>query len=714
MPATQDTALKKRDRERKRQERASDSLLIIPGPEDRERRELLESDDEEWLLYYFADGCGVDDPFTYKFTSQQRDMIVAIGNALRNGGDQSIAASRGEGKTTIAERLALKYVLQGSANYIVIFAATGPMAETILDSLNTYICDNERLIADYPEVCIPVNDIQGAKQKALSQRANGERVDNRQPFEMAELRYSWCGNEFIFPDVPGSPSARAVIATRGLDAAVRGIKRRGKRPKLAIIDDPDTEDTARSEEQAKKLERRIDAAIGGLGGQRRSIGRVILTTLQSRTAVSYKLTDPKQKPTFKGRRYRYLIAPSQRQDMCDEYVAMRLDDLQQRDESGADADPFARRSHAFYLENRDKIESGVVVSNANRYDASTLADGSQAECSAFQAYLNLIAKLGPEVVATEYDNDPPEESAVIESGLSPTRIQKQLNGYDRLVVPPGCTTITVGVDVRKVALHWVARAWQPDATGHTIDYGVHEVHGTQYGVDDGVDEAVRKSILSLVEQLKDAGFCDTSGEVKPIDLILVDAGWRTDAVYAACAEVGLGIMPVMGFGKSSGCTQANFSLAQRSSMDKRIGDGWFLSRRGRLWLVCSDADRWKTWEHDRWMTSGGKPGSMQLFGEPSHPTQRLSDDEKSHHAYARHITNESEVEEPHKGTVRRRWKAKSDNTHWLDASCYSSVAASIRGIRLAKSSAAVTDAARASQSPRHRPSLKELAQGRKT
>ena len=60
----------------------------------------------------------------------------------------------------------------------------------------------------------------------------------------------------------------------------------------------------------------------------------------------------------------------------------------------------------------------------------------------------------------------------------------------------------------------------------------------------------------------------------------------------------------------------------------------------------------------------------------------MSDDEKAHHAYARHITNEIEIEEPHKGTVRRLWKPKSENTHWLDASYYSDVAAGIKGIQI--------------------------------
>jgi len=573
------------------------------------------------------------------------------------------------------------------------------MAENILDSIDTAITENERLFDDYPEVCFPVRELHGAPQRANTQRANGIRWDNGQPYEMAELSYSWCGNELIFPKVPGSPSAGSIIATRGLDAAVRGLKKGGMRPSLAVIDDPDTEDTARSEEQAQKLEKRIDAAIGGLGGQKRGIGRLMLTTLQSRVAASYKYTDPKSKPTFKGRRFRFLMSPPTRLDLWDEYLQMRIEDLQRRDEHGNDVDPEARRAHAFYLANRGAMDAGAVVSNPNRFDDTELSDGTTREASALQAYYNLIAKLGPEVVATEYDNDPLEESAVLESGLAASRIQRQVNGHDRGIIPDGCEILTVGIDCRKSALHWVVRAWEQGATGHTIDYGVHEVIGTQYGKDEGVDEAVRKAVLACVESLNDRGYCDARGEVRPLDLILVDAGWQTDAIYAACAEIGLGIMPVMGFGRSSGCTSANFSEQQRRTMDKKPGDGWFLSRRGRLWLVCADADRWKTWEHDRWLTSPSKPGSMQLFGVPSEPPNRMTDDEKSHHAYARHITNESEVEEVVKGSLRRRWKAKSENTHWLDASYYANVAASIKGIRLAHAAPSRTTTATTMATP---------------
>lgn len=611
--------------------------------------------------------------------------------------------------TTLSERLLLKCALTGEVNYTVLFAASGQMADNSIDALRQAIAENDRLADDYPEVCVPVRELENTPQRANTQKASGNRHDNGQSYEMAELHYTWCGQELIFPKTPGSPSAGAIIATRGLDAAVRGLKKRGKRPKLAVIDDPDTEDTSRSEEQADKLARRIDAAIGGLGGQKRGIGRVLLTTLQSRIAVSYRFTDPKQKPSFKGRRYRYLIAPPNRMDLWDEYVMMRQQDLQQRDEHGTDLDPHCRRSHDFYATRRSEMDAGAVVSNENRYDPTLLPDGSQTELSALQHYFNEVARIGPEAVATELDNNPPEETAVVESGITPHRIQKQVSGLPRKTIPNGCTLLTQGIDVRKVALHWVVRAWKPDGTGYVVDYGIHEVVGTTYGSDEGVDAAVTKAIVARMTEMKETDYRTEEGGVIPVDLTLVDAGWRTDAVYAACLKIGTGIMPIMGFGKSSGCTQANFHDHFKRTADKKPGDGWFMSRKGNIWLVCSDADRWKAWEHDRWMTSPDKAGCLFVWGTPHDDPSRMSSDQKGHIGYAHHITNEREVEEPIRGKLVRRWKLKSDNNHYLDASCYANVAANMRGVRIASSRAAIAESVKQKVDPMNRPSLRELA-----
>jgi hypothetical protein len=64
-----------RDTRRKRELRAASKEVQVPACEDPERRTLLESDDTEWLRYYFAD------LFWYPFTTQQLEMIEAIRNA---------------------------------------------------------------------------------------------------------------------------------------------------------------------------------------------------------------------------------------------------------------------------------------------------------------------------------------------------------------------------------------------------------------------------------------------------------------------------------------------------------------------------------------------------------------------------------------------------------------------------------------------------------
>lgn len=658
-----------------REIREKSTTVVIPKCADKRRRKRLEKNDAAWLRFYFGPGCELEDVFTYEFTSQQKEMIQAISESLDYGLDQAIAASRGEGKSTITERIVLKKHLEGKVDYSVILQATGPMANGTIDSLKHTLENNPLLIADYPEVCIPIIALEGAPQRAQTQKVSGFRYDTGKAFTRFPSKFTWSGDEIIFPNVPGSPSARSIITAKGLESAVRGLRKRGKRPKLVVIDDPDTEETAASVEQANKLEKRIDSALALLGGQKRKVGRVIITTIQSRISASFKYTDPKQKPSMKGKRFKFLVKKPDRLDLWEDYVQMWKDDQA--------TDPFSRRAHQFYFDNRKEMDAGSEVSNPNRFDGSKTTDGSPLEVSALQRYFNTVAQLGQEYTSTELDNDPPEDSSAVETGLSPRRVQTKTNGYDRRVVPPGCVLLTQGVDCRKVALHWVIRAWMADGTGFTIDYGIHEVRGTIYGSDDGVDVAIQRAILERVEATRNTKYYRHNDESEsiPVDLTLIDAGYQTDAVYGACYEAGAGVMPIMGFGKSAGCTQAGFHEVQKSTVGRKAGDGWFLSRKGRIWLVCADADRWKEWEHNRWLTVEDQPGSMTIFGERSE-SDRLTVDQKEHHSYSRHICNEKEVEKLIRGTVKRVWMQKSDNNHWLDASYYSDVAGSMRGIKL--------------------------------
>ncbi len=657
-----------KDAARKRTISAQSRALWIPPPADMARRTALEADPFAWLQWYLPD------VFCDPFCQHHNEMILAIERAVLYAGDQAIAAPRGEGKSTVAECVALRNILRGRVKFVVLFAATASDAANSLGSIKQCLAKSERLRDDYPEVCIPIVDVDDTPNRAHSCLVYGEH------FSYRHARFQWSGGEISMPDVPGSVSAGAIIATRGLDAAVRGLKKGSRRPELALIDDPDTENTARNPEQAKKLSVRIERAIAGLAPKGKRMSRVMLTTLQNRICASAQFTSPTIKPSWKGKRFSFLIRKPERMDLWDEYITLRQQAL-------AEGDEFARNAHQFYLDHREAMEAGAEVANPHSYDGCELPDGSKLQVSAVQRYFDFVADNGEEAALSELQNDPPEESGPIESGITAYRVQRQVSGYPRKLVPPGCTIIVQGIDVRKVALHKVVRAWRPDATGYTIDYGVQEVHGTTVGSDDGVDVAIVRALQAVAEFMREEPYKTIDGQAVPISLTLVDAGWRTEAIYHACKELGLGWMPAMGFGRTAGCVQANFNPPTHTSRDRKAGgDGWFLSRRpGGVWLVCMDADRWKAWEHDRWMTPTDKPGTMFLFGE-SDGGKRLSFDENAHFSYAKHITSEVEIEEIYKGVLRRRWAAKSDTNHYLDASYMANVAAAMKGIKLLRSS----------------------------
>lgn len=655
----------------RRKSHASRLIEISVSTTSLRRRKNYERDIVRWLRYYFAD------VFTRPPTPQQIQMAQSILHAATHGGDQSIAAPRGEGKTTITECVVVYCVLTNLLTFPLILAATGPDAERILGNIKSHFEDNDRLHEDYCEVCGPIRELDG-----LPNRANGQLVHGTigsEKIAECRTRIKWAGRQVKLPTVPGkhSRATGAIIATRGLDAAVRGIKYGALRPDLAVIDDPETRDLAESpdERQHEKLERKIDQDIAGLAGQNRRLARVMLTTLMRRECVSATFTDPQKKPSWHGVRFRLVEQWPVRGEFWEEYIARR-----QAGQHGGDK--FGRDAHAYYLAHRSHMDEGVVVGNPWRFVGVKLPDGTQCQVSTIQYVYDLIADIGREAFDTEYQNDPPEETGPIESGITAHRIQMQVSGYPCCIVPPGCTVLTQGIDVGKFNLHWVVRAWRPDATGYVIDYGVQEVHGTEVGHDEGVDVAIARAIKSRMNDCHEGPYHTVDGEIMPIDMTLIDSHYRTNAVYLTCRELGFGVKPAMGIGSQSGPIRANFRSPVRNTTDRRAGDGWFEQRQpGGGRLVNMDTNRWKTWEHDRWMTSTDQPGVLFMWGEGG-DGKRPSEDQKKHTAYSHHIVAEVEIETVKKGVLVREWKAKSSNNHWFDASYMANVAANMMGVRL--------------------------------
>lgn len=644
VPGVGNVSERERDAQRKRQARAASKTVVIPPCEDRERRERLEQDDEAWLYWYYSQESGTINPFTYRFTEQQREMIAAIRYAFLHGEDQSIAASRGEGKSTIAERMIIKYTLQGIIPFAVLFAATGASAENSLDTIKTDIEANERLYADYPEVCVPVRALDNTPNRAHYQLVSGKRHDNGEVFEASASKFTWCGQQIIFPKVPGSPSSAAIVATRGLDSAVRGLKIRGRRPKVALIDDPDTQDTARSEEQAKLLIDKIDAGIAALGGQTYSIARVMLTTIQSRICASYIFTDPTQKQSWKPKRFRFLVEKPVRMDMWMEWIELKKEDWLKG----------TNNAHQMYLDNFDEMNRGAAVSNANRY--------TKTESTALEFYFREVARLGQEKVSTEYDNDPPADEKVQSLILTAYHVQNSLSGIDRRIVPDETICLARAGDVSKLGLHWVAVAFNAVAAGVIVDYDFFEF-GTENRKASDCELQILEGLFRWQEAQAEIPYYTPDGSVFEPDLTLIDTGWKDESwnnqpVQQFCSAMGYRwYMPSKG--KSP--------YFRPNESDKLIiGDNWHITVQNSEPIVLANSDHWKLKVHEGFLSQPGQPGSLMLFDPPR------VDGRKSmtcHLSFAKHIlseTWETRFQPGFHGKKTGWWKSPKPN-HYFDA-----------------------------------------------
>lgn len=635
-----------RDRIRKEKQRKSARDIAIPKAASKSRRSRLEKSTCKWLAFYFPE------IFYNPFTDDQKDMINAIEHAGRYGGDQAIAGPRGDGKTRLALFTALKLVVTGALMFPVVVSKSGKIAERELTNIKDELLYNDKFAADYPEICEPLRLIEGSTARARLQTHQGN-----------PTRISWRADHIILPTIKGSRASGRILSSVGIEGAIRGMNYRNVRPDLAIIDDIDDRESAKSQMQTDDRSRTIDEDIAGLGGQGKRCARVMLCTLLNRTCAAARFTDPKIYPSWKGRRFGMVKVWPTKMEMWDEYIKLR------RDRDPLD-DPDARQAHRYYTKHRKLMDRGSVVSNPARFVASPLQDGKPAEVSALQHAFNWIADIGQDAFDTEYQNDPPESAGPETNGITALLVRSRINGGDQRVVPAWCERVTAAIDIRKRWLDWSVFGWKQGAIADVVDYGEDPVAST-----DGM--TAEDAILLALQDRRDAWTIDgeecvvtPDGEPRSIDLVLVDSGNWTTTVYKFCNESDNTWHPSMGLSKYR---------AKKKTPKVHPGDNWYWSRQDDgMWLVDMNTYHWISWLHERFITEplddGGyrRRGSVTLFG--SQPML--------HTDFAKQIVSEVYRTEFIEGKGEVGSWYKSGPNHKLDTAYMNCVAASILGIRL--------------------------------
>ena len=629
---------------RKRQERSEAARIEIPECKNPKRREACLADPERFLRTYF------EDRYRLAFEKDHHHIIASVVSIAEKGGREAIAAPRGRGKSETVKGMLCYVALKGLSRFMLPIAATTALGERLYQDFKRKLATNELLLEDFPEVCWPVRCLEGAPQRAAKQHVDGELT-----------KIVWTGDYISLPHVPGSPYGGVKMSYYGLDAAFRGVNIDGDRPDFILIDDPETKESAKSQLQIDDRESILDRDIAGLVSQDGHMGIVVLTTVQNCYCLSSKLTDPKIKPAFNGKRFGLIESWPTNLEMWDEYISTRRANQETGDKYGLGA-------VGYYLANREAMDAGVVMltSHVNQIEDDA---GNPTIHSAIQQAYNKIADTNLAAFKTEYQNDPDPQEEPDTVGLTAGKVASRISGFLQGTMPTETEHITVGLDIGKYYSHWAKVAWHGNAIGHVIDYGVMETPGMATATD---SKAVMAALLPALLQWR----TDINADGK-LDFSLVDAGDYTDAVYEFVRQVGGNP-----FAASKGWDAGRFRIGKEAP-DRRPFIEAYASKlqTERLWLYNINTEHWKQWVHERFATATFdenerfNDGSLSLFAAPG--------DRKRHLSFSHHIVAEErrEIFTPGKGLVRK-WVTLSKNNHYLDALALACAAAGCLGVRI--------------------------------
>ena len=634
----------------------------LPAIADPDRRHQAERD--------FCFFCEAYFPLTFHlaWSPDHLKVISKIEEAVLEGGLFAMAMPRGSGKTTICECACIWAVLNGHREFVCLIGSDEGHAMDMLDSIKTELDGNELLLADFPEVVFPIQCLDGIANRCSGQLHQGERT-----------HIGWTAREVVLPTMPGSLASGAIIKVAGITGRIRGMKFKRPdgqtvRPSLVVLDDPQTDESARSLSQCANRESILAGAVLGLAGPGKKISGIMPCTVIRPGDMADSILDRDRHPEWNGERTRMVYSFPADEKLWTRYAELRAEGLRNGDSGKAATE--------FYAQHRAAMDAGAKVAWPERHNHD--------ELSAIQHAMNL--KLQDEAAFfAEYQNEPLPEETVDDDLLTADEIAAKINNRQRAEIPIACNHLTMFIDVQQKLLFYCVCAWEDDFTGYIVDYGSYpDQKRTYFTLRDarhtlataapgsGLEGSIYAGLESLTQQYLSREWKRDDGAALKIDRCLIDANWghSTDVVYQFCRQSSHSTILMPSHGRFVGASSIPFSEYKRKQGD-RVGLNWRIPNvRGKRAVrhVVYDTNWWKSFVHARLAVSMGDRGCLSLFG--SKP--------ETHRLFAEQITAEYFVKTSGRGRTVDEWKLRpeqSDN-HWLDCLVGSAVAASIQGVVL--------------------------------
>lgn len=610
--------------------------------------------------------------FSKPWSPDHLKVIAAIEKAVKDGGLFSLAMPRGNGKTTICECATMWALLSGWHKFVYLIGASEDAAGRMLENIKAELSNNANLLADFPEICYPIKCLENQARRAIGQLHHGQ-----------PTRVSWGAGEIVLPDIPGSRAAGSLVKVTGITGNIRGANHtlptgESIRPSLAIIDDPQTDQSARSPSQCANRLATVTGAILNLPGPGKRIAALMPCTVIQQGDLADQILDRDKNPEWQGQRTKLVYQWPTAEKLWAEYGRIRQDDLK----NGGDGS----KATDYYRAHRRAMDAGAIVAWDERFDPEA------GELSAIQHAYNLRLRIGEAAFNAEMQNEPAGQGADASPIMDAEDIAAKVNGYARGELPQAAAHVTAFIDVQQTVLFWMVCAWADDFTGWIVDYGTYPeqpgryftlgtvkrtIQGAHPGK--GLEATIYAALETCTNDLLARDFLRDDGATLRIGRLLIDANWgdSTDTVYSFAKATPHTAIVMPSHGRYVGATSNPFSEYKRKVGD-RIGHYWRMpSVQGKraVRYTAFDANHWKSFVHARLNVAMADPGCLSLF-TPGRA--------ESHLMLSEHLT----AERPTQVTARERtvseWKLRSPglDNHWLDGLVGCAVAASIEGAHL--------------------------------
>ena len=556
------------------------NMIELVPCEDMARRDNLESKPAEWLKHYLAD------TYTRPFEKLHHEIIEGSLNAAEKNTRFAIAGERGIGKSVVLWGIILYLALSRKKRFPVCVPWESSALKRAFRFWRTQLCFNSRLRADYPEFCLPF-----WKSKGVSQRIVGTWWAHNEEPTGAQIAIS--DGLIVLPDNLGCFGGVTINSNpRGLNHALTD----GTviRPDIALLDDVQDRQTAKSSQLVQNIIDIIDGDVAGMGesgkdmpmlmsGNCIEVGDVMDNYLSRTNWKTVRVSCVEQWP-----------------DGWEHGTGELFDAWERIYISMSEGAPWKKT----YNEQKEKLTKNFKLSSPSAFKSE--------DRDSFCAVMCTYFKMGYAPFMAERQQTPVKRGVTILELKKSDIMQRMIAERAPLHKPEWATCVIAATDINPntIGATTAIIAFGQDQRAAVMWYGVHEFHCLKTDSGSQIKARVMKELEYHGKQLYKS--------CPDIDTWIIDGGGtpqNTVIDFAVNAKRTTGLRALCSFGRAS----KNYRAGSKNKRCKEWEQCCVVSETAvcnnvavmREWAIIN-ACYWREQMQRAWLAAMGAPGSIDL------------------------------------------------------------------------------------------------------